>query len=379
MKKVLFGLAFSTAFLLFLSFRNIDFIQGDEIPVDSLRKIYAKPSSQWPAPTVDKGVNFQELGVLPSSPIDLKNESVKKIVGLGKRLFFDPRLSASNQISCSSCHIPDLNWADGREVSVGHDHAVNTRNAPSLENVWALKKLFWDGRSASLEDQAQSPLTSSIEMHQDMKVLPKKLRKIKGYKELFAAAFGNDKITSEQIFKSLADYQRTIVSRKSDFDRFLEGNKNALTDQQLVGLHLFRTKARCINCHNGPLFTDQEFHNVGLTYYGRKFQDLGLYNVTKKPADVGKFKTPSLRNVMRTGPWFHNGLFTDMDGILNMYNVGMPVQKVRPEQENDPLLPKNDKLLRGLRLSKGERDAVVSFLQAISTAPWKDRPPVLPE
>jgi len=379
MKKVLFGLCVTAAILLFLSFRTNTFIQGDEIPVDSLRILYSRSPSQWPAPTVDKGVNFTELGVLPASPINLKNDTVKKIVNLGKILFFDPRLSASNQISCSSCHVPDLNWADGREVSVGHDHAVNTRNAPSLENVWAVKRLFWDGRAESLEDQAQSPLTSSIEMHQEMKVLPKKLKKIKGYRPLFIAAFGNDKITIEQIFKSLADYQRTIVSRKADFDRFLEGNKNALTDQQLVGLHLFRTKARCVNCHNGPLFTDNDFHNVGLTYYGRKYEDLGLYNVTKKAEDVGKFKTPSLRNVMRTGPWFHNGLFGDMDGIMNMYNVGMPVQKVRPEQEKDPLLPKNDKLLRGLRLSKAERDAVISFLHAISTAPWKDRAPMLPQ
>ncbi len=379
MNKVLPSLAIILAFLLFLSFRSTEFKIGDDIPVDSLRTIYSKSPNQWPKPTVDSGVNYKELGLLPPSPLDLKDESIKKIVNLGKILFFDPRLSSSDQISCSSCHVPDLNWADGREVSIGHDHAVNTRNAPSLENVWFYKRLFWDGRAESLEDQAHGPLTSSIEMHQDMKVLPKKLKKIKGYSALFTAAFGDDKINTERIFKSLADYQRTIVSRKSDFDRFLEGDKNSLTDQQLVGLHLFRTKARCVNCHNGPLFTDNDFHNVGLTYYGRKYEDLGLYNVTKKPEDVGKFKTPGLRNVMRTGPWFHNGLFGDMDGIMNMYNVGMPVQRVKPEQEKDPLLPKNDKLLRGLRLSKGEREAVIAFLNAITTAPWKDRPPVLPK
>lgn len=379
MSKVLTSLSIVISFLLFLSFRSTDFKKGDDIPADSLRKIYSLPSSQWPKPTIDEGVNYQELGVLPPSPIDLKNDSVKKVVALGRLLFFDPRLSESNQISCSSCHVPDLNWADGKEVSVGHDHAVNTRNAPTLENVWFYKRLFWDGRAESLEKQAEGPLTSKIEMHQDMKLLPKKLKKIKGYQTYFIAAFGDGKITNERISKSLADFQRTIVSRKSDFDHFLEGNKNSLTDQQLVGLHLFRTKARCINCHNGPLFTDNEFHNDGLTYYGRKYEDLGLYNVTKKPEDVGKFKTPGLRNVMRTAPWFHNGLFGDMDGVMNMYNAGMPVQKVKPEQEKDPLLPKNDKLLQGLKLSKGERDAVVAFLQSITTLPWKDRPPVLPQ
>jgi cytochrome c peroxidase len=134
-----------------------------------------------------------------------------------------------------------------------------------------------------------------------------------------------------------------------------------------------------MNCHYGPLFTDNDFHNVGLTYYGRKYEDLGRYNVTKKPEDVGKFKTPGLRNVMRTAPWFHNGLFSDMEGVLNMYNVGMPVQRVRPEQVNDPLLPKNDKLLRGLRLSKDERAALIAFLESISTIPWKVRQPELPQ
>jgi cytochrome c peroxidase len=379
MKNVCFGLAFVLAFLLLISFRTTEFKLGDDLPIDSLRKVYSSPISKWPKPTVDSGVTYQELGVIPPSPIDLDDSVTKKRVELGKILFFDPRLSASDQISCSSCHAPDLNWADGREVSIGHGHAVNKRNAPSLENVWFFKRLFWDGRAESLEDQVQSPLSSSVEMHQDMKLLPKKLKKIKGYGPLFIAAFGNKDITTEKIFKSLADFQRTIVSRKADFDKFLEGIKNAMTDQQLIGLHLFRTKARCMNCHNGPLFTDNSFHNVGLTYYGREHEDLGLYNVTKKAEDVGKFKTPSLRNVMRTAPWFHNGLFGNIDGVMNMYNVGMPVQRVRPEQVNDPLLPKNDKLLRGLRLSKAEKDAVVAFLHSITTLPWKVRQPNLPQ
>lgn len=379
MKKAFAVLFIVSIFLFSVSFRNTNFVTGDAIPVDSLREIYSQSPNKWPAPTVDKGVNWKELGLLPPSPIDTKNDSVKRIVDLGKLLFFDPRLSSSNQISCASCHVPDLNWADGREVSVGHNHSPNKRNAISLENVWAQKKLFWDGRADSLEQQVEGPISNEIEMHQDLKTLAKKIAKIKGYHPLFTQAFGNTKITNQRIFKSLATYQRTITSRKTDFDRFLEGKKTALTDQQVLGLHLFRTKARCMNCHNGPLFTDFDFHNVGLTYYGRKYEDLGRYNITKQPEDVGKFKTPSLRNVMRTAPWFHNGLFNDIDGVLNMYNVGMPVQKVRPGQENDPLLPKNDKLLRGLALNKPERDAVVAFLQAITTTPWKERQPELPQ
>jgi len=367
MNKVFITLALILTGLILFSFQSANFNEEDDLSIDSLRKVYSKPTDQWPKPTVDQGAVFQELGELPFSPVDLKNDSVKKIVELGKILFFDPRLSGSNQISCSSCHAPDLHWADGRQVSVGHDHLSNIRNAPSLENVWFYKRLFWDGRANSLKEQAVSPVAAHNEMHQNIKALPKKLVKIKGYQPLFKGAFGSKEVTNERIFESLATFQRSIVSRRSPFDRFLAKDKKALTDQQLMGLHLFRTKARCINCHNGPLFTDNEFHNDGLTYYGRKYEDLGLYNVTKKPEDVGKFKTPGLRNVMKTAPWFHNGLFPNIDGVMNMYNIGMPVQRVRPEQKNDPLLPKNDKLLKGLMLSKAEKDAVISFLDALTS------------
>ncbi|MOA19415.1 Methylamine utilization protein MauG precursor [compost metagenome] len=144
-------------------------------------------------------------------------------------------------------------------------------------------------------------------------------------------------------------------------------------------MHLFRTKARCVNCHNGPLFTDNQFHNLGLTYYGREYEDLGRYEVTKLPEDVGKFKTPSLRDVMRTRPWFHNGLFDDMDGVLNMYNNGMPQPKPKPEQENDPLFPKTSPHIKKLGLTKEERDAVVAFLDAISSSPFRILPPDLPK
>jgi len=379
MNKIFALLALALTGLILFSFQSADFNDDDELSIDSLRKVYSKPTDQWPKPTVDKGAVFQELGELPPSPVDLKNDSVKNVVELGKILFFDPRLSGSNQISCSSCHAPDLHWTDGRQVSIGHDHLANIRNAPSLENVWFYKRLFWDGRATNLEEQAGSPVAAHNEMHQDMKALSKKLSKIKGYQPYFKSAFGSKEITNKRIFESLATFQRSIVSRRTPFDRFLAKDKKALTDQQLMGLHLFRTKARCINCHNGPLFTDNEFHNDGLTYFGRKYEDLGLYNVTRKPEDVGKFKTPGLRNVMKTAPWFHNGLFPDMDGVMNMYNVGMPVQRVKPEQVNNPLLPKNDKLLKGLKLSIAEKDAVVAFLEALSSPTVLTRVEQLPQ
>jgi cytochrome c peroxidase len=322
-------------------------------------------------------VNFRELGPLPASPV-LGADSLKPVLLLGKTLFFDPRLSGSGQISCSSCHDPERNFTDSRSTSVGHDHQMGKRNAPSLLNVWAVDSLFWDGRVASLEQQALVPIGDTLEMHQDPAMLPRKVKKIKGYRPLFQAAFGTEKVTAERVAAALATYQRSLQGRRSRFDIFLQGKPNALTDQEVLGLHLFRTKARCINCHNGPLFSDNQFHNDGLTYYGRKFQDLGRYDVTHRPQDVGKFRTPSLREVGRTRPWMHNGLFDNLEGVLNMYNVGMPRVKRKAGQENDPLFPVTSPLLQPLHLSKDEKAAVIAFLESITTTSYRVQRPVLP-
>ncbi|HJV20167.1 MAG TPA: cytochrome c peroxidase [Sediminibacterium sp.] len=346
---------------------------------DTLRALYLQPTGKWPAPFIDSGVSWKELGILPGSPLNQHADSVKQLVHLGKMLFFDPRLSGSGQISCASCHVPDMSWTDGRERAVGHDQQLGKRNTPSLSNIWASPKLFWDGRANTLEDQAYGPVNNDIEMHGSMPQVPASLRKIAEYKKLFINAYGTEEINVERIVHALATYERTLVSRKSDFDYFLQGEAARLNDAALRGLHLFRTKARCMNCHNGPLFTDQQFHNVGLTYYGREFEDLGLYRVTGKAAHVGQFKTPSLRDVMRTRPWMHNGLFDDMDGVLNMYNAGMPQPKPKPEQVKDSLFPQTDPLLRKLNLTKEERQDIIAFLNAITAQPWKVRIPVLPK
>ncbi|MBE9585043.1 cytochrome-c peroxidase [Mucilaginibacter sp. JRF] len=378
MKKVLFGLTALLLALIQFSFNNAGLLSI--LPsADSLRAIYNRPPAEWPKPNVDKDVKWKELGLLPKPPVSLQSTEAKNMIELGKVLFYDPRLSGSNQISCISCHAPEMHWSDGRQVSLGHNQMANSRNAPSLENVWYYQKLFWDGRAKDLEEQLVGPISSDIEMHQDFKALPQKLTKIKGYLPLFADAFGDNKITGERIAKALATYQLTFTSRKSDFDYFLEGNTKRLTDQQIEGLHLFRTKARCMNCHSGPLFTDNDFHNAGLTYYGRaKYEDLGRYNITKKVEDVGKFKTPGLRDVMNTKPWFHNGLFDNMEGVMNMYNAGMPQPKAKGEQVNDPLFPKTDPLLKPLGLTKEERLAIIAFLQSITTEPWRIKAPVMP-
>jgi len=170
-----------------------------------------------------------------------------------------------------------------------------------------------------------------------------------------------------------------VVSRKADFDDFLTRDKKALSDAALRGLHIFRTKARCMNCHNGPLFTDNSFHNIGLTYYQRENEDLGRYKVTGRAEDVGRFRTPSLRDVIRTRPWMHNGLFDNIEGVINMYNAGMPQPKRKPEQAADTLFPRTDVLIKKLDLNKQERDDLIAFLHAITAEPLRVKMPALPK
>lgn len=331
---------------------------------DSLRYLYSLPPDQWPAPFVDPGVYWQELGILPGSPLEGKMDSLRWQIELGKTLFFDTRLSGSNQISCASCHTPQLSWTDGIRKSLGHEQRVNRRNSPSLLNVWFYHRLFWDGRSSSLEDQAFAPINSETEMNSDMPEVIRKLRRNEGYRALFDSAFGKEGINPETMTQALAIFQRTLVGNKSAFDYFLEGKKDALSDEALRGLHVFRTKARCMNCHNGPLFTDNGFHNTGLSAFGTENEDLGRYDNTRKAEDRGKFKTPSLRDVMRTKPWMHDGSFDDMGQVIERYNAGAP-----PNFESSATAPTNDPLLKKLDLTDREKQDLIAFLQAITADP----------
>ncbi|MFD2966040.1 cytochrome-c peroxidase [Sphingobacterium bambusae] len=345
-----------------------------------LRALYERPVAAWPKPDIDSGVRWQEFSALPKVDSNYFELMESPQVVLGKYLFFDPILSGSNQISCSSCHNPQTSWADKLTVPVGNDHLEGTRNTPSLLNVYAKTTLFWDGRATSLEEQALSPIEAHHEMNMKLTALVPKLKAIAGYRELFEKAYGDPDFSMPEIMQALGAFQRTLKSRRSRFDEFLDGNYSSLSDQELRGMHLFRTKARCMNCHNGKFFTDDEFHNIGLTYYKRKYQDLGRYEFTKNPVDVGKFRTPSLRDVMNTDPWMHNGLFWNMTGLLNMYNSGMQMNSATPEQKAaDPLYPVTDPLMRKLNLSKAEIQDLEAFLHAITATKYRmHRPEKLP-
>lgn len=357
-------------------------IFDDKEAIEKLRKTYSSGDiSQWEKPELDEEViaDFQDIGVLPKMIFPENNPYSEAKKELGKMLFFDPRLSKSKQISCASCHDPELAWGDGRTISYGHNRQTGKRNSPSLLNIGYHSVFFWDGRAASLENQALGPITDPVEMAATETISIKNIKKIKGYKPYFREAFGDEKITIERILKAIATYERTITSKKSKFDSFIEGKSDIFTDEEVIGLHLFRTKARCINCHNTPLFSNQKFHNVGLSYYGRTFEDLGKYNITHKKEDVGKFKTPSLREIGRTAPYMHNGLMPNLEGIIEMYNAGMPRVKPKENQKNDSLFPITDPLLKKLNLTKKEQNALKAFLLTLSSSPRREILPKLPE
>lgn len=353
--------------------------------VEDLRVLYGSgDTSSWPKPSLDSSViaTFQEIGPLRKVVHPEENPYSKAKADLGKMLFFDPRLSSSGQIACASCHNPELAWTDNLTRSFGHDRQNGSRNAMTILNVGHATSLFWDGRADDLEAQAAMPIADPKEMNQHPEIAAKSIRKIKAYTPLFEEAFPKEGITTSTIQKALATFQRTITSEESKFDRFVSGKSpDALTDEQVLGLHLFRTKARCINCHNTPYFSDQQFHNDGQTLFGTKNEDFGRYLITFKKEDIGKFKTPTLREVARTGPWMHHGHFPSLLDVVQFYNLGnpSPIQKRHQNTGRDSLLPVTSPLLRKLDLSRDEEKALVAFLETLSTPVRRMRMPELPK
>ena len=330
---------------------------------------YRQPVAQWPAPQIDAGIAWQEMAALPErAPSPPGNPHTDAKATLGERLFNDPKLSRSGQIACASCHEPDEAFADGRRVSFGHDRQAGRRNAPSLVMSGFAQSLFWDGRSPTLEAQALVPVADHVEMAFTTAELVTRLNADGQYPERFRQTFASTgPIRAEQIAQALATYQRTLVraTRNTAFEQLLRGRSQRMSDEQLYGLHLFRTQARCMNCHFGPSLSDESFHNLGLTYYGRKYEDLGRYEVTGKPEDVGAFRTPSLRLLTKTAPWMHNGLFVNLEGTVALYNLGRSRPRPTARQQNDPLFPHTSERLKPLNLDLQQRRALVRFLEAL--------------
>lgn len=333
--------------------------------VACLRQRYLVPQAGWPAPRIEGGGEWREMAAVHTP--DLPKTVPYALLKLGIRLFYDPALSASGEIACASCHRPEAAFADNRAISPGHAGRLGRRNAPALVGVVTASSLFWDGRAPTLEHQALGPIADTNEMAMPLAELPAKLAARPEYRAEFRQAFGDGEVTLARLQTALAAYQRTLQPERTRFDRFLEGEVAALDERELLGLHLFRGKAGCMTCHSGPTLNDNRFHNLGLTYFGRnKYEDLGRYEVSGDVRDVGKFRTPTLRNVARSGPWMHNGLFGSLRGILNMYNAGM----FRPPPANaaqaaDPRFPVTSDLLKPLKLSEEELQALEAFLKVL--------------
>src|SRR5439155_14134103 len=224
------------------------------------------------------------LGQLPNVPIPSHNLQFNSKVELGKLLFFDPRLSKDGSVSCASCHVPAAGFSDPRQFSLGVGGKQGGRNAPSALNAAYNHLQFWDGRAGSLEEQALGPIQNPNEMAEPLPGVVKKLSAVPEYRKRFKEVFGTE-VSAEGIARAIAAFERTVVSTNSAYDRYLAGDKGALSEPALRGLGLFTGKARCALCHNGPNFTDNRFHNIGAPQVGPLKEDVGRYAVSKQEQD----------------------------------------------------------------------------------------------
>lgn len=333
-----------------------------DMNISKLRQAYSKPIQEWPKPELDKGVAFKEM-----ESLEIERPKRDALVKLGIRFFNEPRFSSSMDISCASCHAPNKAFTEHTKTSAGHNGLKGDRNSPTLYGVFDNKHFFWDGRASSLEEQALGPIENPVEMAMPLDMLQERIKTMSGYEHDLKNVFGDSKLTLERISTAISAYERTIIPPRTKFDSFVDGDVNALNETELLGLHLFRTKARCMNCHSGKYLSDGEFHNLGLTYYKRKkYEDLGRHNVTNDNNETGKFKTPTLRQIANTAPYMHNGLFPNLRGVVSMYNGGMPDIKPRTqEQKDDPKFPQKSEHLKKLNLTKKEQIALQFFLRTL--------------
>lgn len=327
-----------------------------------LRARYQGQPTAWPRPVVDAGKDWQEMAAVPPVVPPADGRAAAQLA-LGTALFFDPGLSRKGGVSCASCHQADKSFTDGLALSVGEDKMMGRRRAQPLFAAPFAKQLFWDGRAPSLEAQSKGSITNVFEMNNTLEAAVAHVNAQPQYRELFARASGRHQLTEDDMVAAIATYVRTVRPPQTVADQVVAGNTAVLSDQQLLGLHLFRTKARCMNCHSGPMLTDHEFHDLGLSFYSRRNQDLGRFEATRNKDDLGKFRTPSLRGVAHAGPWMHNGLFPDLPGLIRLYNGGMGV--VAGDPQRDPYVPAKSAHIQALQLNAAEIDALVEWLKLL--------------
>ncbi|QDU25703.1 Cytochrome c551 peroxidase precursor [Anatilimnocola aggregata] len=295
------------------------------------------------------------------------NPHTAEKVELGKQLYFDKRLSRDNTVSCATCHDPDKGWSNGDTFATGVRGQRGGRSSPSIVNSAYSTLQFWDGRATHLEGQALGPIQNPIEMDMTIDEVVAKLNKIAGYREQCQKIFQTD-VTPDAIARSIAAFERTILSGDAPYDRFKAGDTKAMSEQAQRGAKLFFGKANCSACHTGHSFSDFAFHNLGIGM-DKDMPDLGRFVVTKIEGDKGAFKTPTLREISRTAPYMHDGRFKTLDEVVDYYDKG--------GHPNAQL----DEEIFELKLTKQEQADLVKFLvEGLTSESYPHvKPPKLPE
>jgi cytochrome c peroxidase len=295
-------------------------------------------------------------------PFPKDNTYTPEKAALGKKLYFDTRLSATSAQSCASCHSPGFGWGDGLAVGVGHGMNKLGRHSPTIINAAWSSIFMWDGRLASLEEQALGPIQSPGEMNMQIDQLMDRLGSIPEYKPLFDKAFPNEGMKVGTLAKAIATYERTVVSERAPFDAWIEGNEKAISEEAKRGFELFNTKAQCAACHEGWNFTNEGFQDIGLPS-----DDIGrgkyLPNVIKMQH---AFKTPSLREIWRRSPYMHDGSLPTLEAVVEHYDRG-GVDR-----------PSRSDLMKPLGLTTQEKADLVAFLRTLNSDLTPTSVPVLP-
>lgn len=312
---------------------------------------------------------FEQLLLPPVIPAN--NPQTEEGVALGRKLFFDPILSGDNTMACATCHQPQNAFTDSNQFSVGIDGISGFRNSMPIYNMaWNFnEKFFWDGRAITLEEQVLEPVINPIEMHNTWPNAVSSLQNHPQYPDLFLDAFGTSTIDSNLVSKAIAQFERTLISGNSPFDRYLMGDNSAVTQSEINGFQIFMDESRgdCFHCHgndSNPLWTDNIFHNNGLD---EVITDKGLGNVTGDPRHDGLFKSPSLRNLAYTAPYMHDGRFATLDDVINHYNEGLVYSETI-----DPLMKSVGE--GGVHLTEEDKADLKAFLLSLSEPGFINNP-----
>lgn len=310
------------------------------------------PSRESLQPLIEK---YQRPDSVPH-PAD--NAPSPDRIELGRRLFFDPRLSGSNWISCGTCHNPGLAWGDGLPKGIGHGMQQLGRRTPTVLNTAWASSLFWDGRAATLEEQALGPISAPGEMNMDMEGMLEKVKAVEGYRQLFAKAYPDEPISEKTVAKAIAAYERTLVSGTAPFDRWVQGDDDAISPAAKRGFVVFNEKGNCAACHSGWRFTDDSFHDIGIPG-----DDPGRGKLLPLPTMQHAFKTPTLRNVDQRAPYMHDGSEATLEDVVELYDLGGRVKRPSLSPEIAPL-----------RLTEGEKSDLLVFLDTLTS---QDEPVML--